>query len=327
MFRHFKHCIYCFSKLPETPQGVGEHIIPQSIYGFWRVYDVCSTCIKYFGDNVDQLAIKDIHILHAMSELYLSNVDKYLDEMPYVSTDSSLDRKIPMRRKHGRYKNKVVVDGNKYLECAEEDWERLGLQWLKRLSKLNAQDFEIEANRLKEAYLKLKPGQEVDSPLLQCKIRKGQTKNIQYDTTKLPNIAQLIAKITIPFLAYSLKGQQILDIKEIDSLTKFARFGESSDALNISKLPVNENNHAHPFHRLWLSSLGNIVFVDITFFGKVHWRVILTKSKPLIIETDNNEVFDELILVFNFENLNKREKNLLLKKNEEENYICYILNI
>lgn len=327
MFRHFKHCIYCFSKLPDYPSGDGEHVIPQSIHGFWRIYDICYNCIKYFGDGVDQLAIRDVHILHAMNELSLPNVDKYWDQMPYVSTDTLQNRKVPMRRKLGKYKNKVVLDSDTYLECAEEDWESLGLSWLKQHSKLDDNDFEVEANRLKAAYLKLKPGQEVHSRLLRCRIRKGQTRNIEYDKTKLPKIDQLIAKIAVPFLAYTLKGKQIRDINEIELLIEFARYGQFADRLNIRKLPVRKDGSAHPFHRLWLTSTGNFMFVDITFFGKVHWRIIFTKSEPLTIEINDSETADELMLVFDFENVNVREKNLLVKKNYETDYICYKLDI
>lgn len=325
MFFLLKKCIYCLEPLNDAPRGEGEHVIPKSIYGFWRIYDICPSCKQYFGDGIDQLAIKDVHILHAMDELELPNVEKYLDGMPYVSHDALNNRQMPMVRKKGRYKNKVVTDGNRYLECAEQDWEIVGIEWLKKFSNLNEQEFAKEATKLKTEYLKLKPGEEVHSDLLGCTIRKGQTSKVKYDESKLPDIAQLIAKISLPFIVYALNRDQILDLNEVDSLAHFARYGQISPGLSFKKLPVDENRPPHPFHRLWMSSVGNMVFVDVTFFGRVHWRITITKSIPLVFETNDQENADEIMLVFDFEKPDEKGKHIVVKRLADKKYVSYSL--
>jgi len=73
MFTYFKKCIFCFKPLSDKKTGDGEHAIPKNICGFWRVYDVCDLCKQYFGDNVDQLAIKNSWLINALKQLSISD--------------------------------------------------------------------------------------------------------------------------------------------------------------------------------------------------------------------------------------------------------------
>ncbi len=81
MFNFYKHCLFCFNPLTEVPSGVGEHVFPKSVYGFWRIYDVCDTCMKHFGDNIDQLPFQNPQVLKAIEQLQLPKAERYYEQI------------------------------------------------------------------------------------------------------------------------------------------------------------------------------------------------------------------------------------------------------
>lgn len=88
MFNFYKHCLFCFVPLLEIPSGIEEHVFPKSIYGFWRIYAVCETCMKYFDDNIDHLPLQNPQILKAIEQLRLPNTEKYYEQIKYKGTDT-----------------------------------------------------------------------------------------------------------------------------------------------------------------------------------------------------------------------------------------------
>ena len=323
MFKQYDFCIFCFKSLPKPPKGEGEHVIPKNVYGFWRIYDICEECKKYFGDNVDHLAIKNVHIVHAMHDLVLPKSDKFLDSLPYYSTDVFENRKVKMVRKDGKYKTKVKTDGDRYLECSEEDWEIVGVEWLKKFSNISKEEFNKEIERLRQEYNKLRPGQIIHSNLLQCYIRKSQTKNVEYDKEALPDISQLIAKIVISFLSYLLAGKQIVNINQYKMLLEHARYGHPLEKFVIGFLPPREETKFFKFHRIAMSCFSNILMVDVTFFGNLTWRTSLRCKSPITINLDTGRVADEVMLILDFEDLNNRQKVIGYKYSGTEEFDFY----
>ena len=124
MFHFYSHCLFCHNPLPEYPTGVGEHIFPKNIYGFWRIFDVCDECRKYFGDNIDQLAIQNPHVLNAMHQLKLPNADRYYEQLKYEGTDTIDGIKVKMIRKPDKFKTKARLINEDFFECSEEDWQK-----------------------------------------------------------------------------------------------------------------------------------------------------------------------------------------------------------
>ena len=126
IYKIYKYCIFCPQKLPNDTSGRGEHVIPESIFGFWRIFDICNDCKKHFGDNVDGLAIKNSHILNAMSNFNKEKVEKYFDEMPFSGKDSKTNNTVKMVRKKGELKAKVVIKNSESIQYSEEDFEEAG---------------------------------------------------------------------------------------------------------------------------------------------------------------------------------------------------------
>jgi len=155
MFNFYKHCLFCFKPLPEIPTGVGEHVFPKSAYGFWRIYDVCDECMKHFGDNIDQLALQHPQILKAIEQLNLTNANRYYEQIKYEGTDTIDGIKVKMVLKDGDFKTKAQEVNEDFFECAENDWENIGIKWLRNKTNLPDDDFLKEVERLKEGYFKL----------------------------------------------------------------------------------------------------------------------------------------------------------------------------
>jgi hypothetical protein len=91
--------------------GVGEHVIPLNIYGFWRIHSICRTCKDYFGREVDGLAQKEPAVLEAMGRLGLPGLDKLYEQLPYVATDVIDGNAVRMVRRGDEYRVKVAIKG------------------------------------------------------------------------------------------------------------------------------------------------------------------------------------------------------------------------
>lgn len=118
MFKFYNHCIFCKKKLPAEPNGVGEHVIPKNIYGFWRSHDICKECKQYFGDNIDQIPLQNVYILNAMKNLNLPNADELFEHLPHFGFDTIDKRKIPIIRKGDGFKIKSTRKDKNFLECS-----------------------------------------------------------------------------------------------------------------------------------------------------------------------------------------------------------------
>lgn len=324
MFKFHDHCIFCFEQLPTEPGGVGEHVIPKSIYGFWRLYDICDECKRYFGRNIDQLALQNVNIINAIKKLELPDADKLFDHLPYVSTDTIDQRKIPMIRKGRKFKIKSTVKDQDFLECSEDDWETFGIRWLENNVRYRVPkaEFDKEIEPLKGKYDALKPGETVHSDILNYSIRKSQTHNVEVNSEALSPITKLIAKITICFLWQVLSPQQIATIRDFEMLVKYARFGGDLRNFLINWCSLTQEVEYHKFHRLRLHVSDNTQIVDVTLFGYPNWRTVLGSAPPIILRDDKGKELEEVQLILDFEKLEKRQKYFGFKY-VSENQIRY----
>ena len=87
LFQQYDFCIFCLDPLSKERKGEGEHVFPQNICGSWRIYDVCSDCMKYFGDNIDQLSIKNPNIINALKDGKFKKSDIYFEQLQYKGKD------------------------------------------------------------------------------------------------------------------------------------------------------------------------------------------------------------------------------------------------
>ena len=310
MLKFYGYCIFCFKELPTEPKGEGEHIIPKNIYGFWRTYDVCEKCKEYFGDNVDQLPLKDIAILNAMKYLNLPNADKLFENLPYIGTDTIDKSNIQMIRKDGDFKIKVTAVDNRFLECSEDDWDMFGIKWLEDnvRHKVTKQVFDKEIEHMKNEYKALNPGDTVHSDILGYSIRKRQTYNVEVDKGALPAITKLIAKIVVCFLWLVLSPQQIAEIPDFEMLVKHARSEHELRKYLINWCSITQKVQYHKFHRLRLHTFANTQIVDITLFGYPNWRTVLKSTSPIILKDSEDQKLEEVQLILDFEDLENRKK-------------------
>ena len=321
MFTYFKKCIFCFEDLPETPTGDGEHVIPKNISGFWRVYDICDSCRQYFGDNVDQLSIKNPWIINAIKQLRISDHTKYSDNLPFVGKDTIDGSSVEMVKKDNNFKNKVRRIKDDFFECSEDDWKNIGRRWIKSTIRKNvdASILEEELNRLEKEYDSLEPGETVKSKILEITIRKRQVRKIQLATDKLPSITPLIAKIASFFLIYFLPPRVFKGLREIESLVNHARYNKEIQKRLINWCPVIVKEEYQKMHAIRMHGFEHTIVLDISLFGYPNWRIVLYCDNIVVFDPFENHVFDTLIFILDFRNDN-RQKLIGIKSDTEKDY-------
>jgi hypothetical protein len=320
MFSFYNHCIYCQNEIDEKSKTDGEHIIPKSIEGFWRSYDVCTDCKKYFGDNIDGLALKNIDIIEAMKNLGFKEKAPF-DGIPLYSKDIVNDTVIPFCSKNGMLRPKVEKSDN-YLSCGEDDWEFVAKKWLFDVATpiLGKDAAEIEINQIKERYKMLQPGEKLKIDSIRCTIRKGAAKNINVDTNKLPSITPLIAKISIAYLFLVFSGG-VADIKELLELRDHCRFnGPIGEQVIYRTRPQEESSYAK-YHNIYLESHNKLLMLRITMFGYCCWTVILTSEIPIKIGELNGKLVDASCLKLDFSDPNDKKKFIGFKYSGEKSML------
>jgi len=324
MFKYFSKCVFCFSDLPEEPTGEGEHVIPQNIYGFWHIYDVCDSCKQYFGDHVDQLSIKDPQILNALKQLELPDFEKYSKNLPFIGKDSIGGYSVDMVRKNKSFKNKVRQDADRFFECSEDDWKIIGKNWIRKSSdkKINTEDIERELANLEQKYDKSNPGETVESELLNIKIRKRQVKGVKLATDKLPSITPLIAKIAVIFLCYSMPARILASISDMNMLVRHARYNENTRDYFINWCPIWKKQEYVKMHVIRAFAVGYNLIVDVSLFGFPSWRIILNSDDAVTFEPTDDFEYDAVKLILDFRE-DKKELVVGYKIKGENSYEYY----
>ena len=324
MFNAFTHCAFCLTPLPNQPLGVGEHVIPLNVYGFWRVHSICRACKDYFGREVDGLAQKEPAVLEAMERLGLPGLDKLYEQLPYVATDVIDEKVVRMVRRGNEYRVKVAVEGMQLFECSESDWLRLGTAWLREQvdRAVSGEQFEHEIGWLKEEYKKLRPGEYVVSEALGYGVRKLQVSTPTIDRTRIAPITRLIAKIAVCFGWYTLPATAIAHMPGFHTLIRHARYGDPLPqyAINWCRLH-NEPKYAR-LHHIGLNFLSpQAVLMDVTLFGGTNWRVPLKADHPFEVRDREGRVVEEEHFFLDFSNLERRRKVVSIRwKNEGLKY-------
>jgi len=328
MFNCFPDCIFCEKSLRKNQTGEGEHVIPRNIYGFWRIYDVCDECMEYFGNYIDQLAIQNPLILEAMQKFNLPNADKYYDNLSYTAEDFKTGDMVEMTRKDGHFKPKVNIEGEDLFECAEEDWEIIGIKWLRDILKDKLPDDELaEAlEELKEKYKDAEPGEIIQSDKLDYSIRKSRTHKVKIADDTEQSITPLLAKINISFLHYFLTKKQLEHIIEYKMLFSHARYGGRLKEYLINWCTLADDKEYNKYHELTLRAFDGFPMVDITLFGYLNWRTVLTSSSKIILYDNNGRELDGIKFILDFENLEKRQKYLGLKYSDKTDLEFYKLH-
>jgi len=322
MFTYFKKCIFCFKPLPDKPTGDGEHVIPKNIYGFWRVYDVCESCRQYFGDKIDQLSIKHAWILHAIKQLGIPDYEKYSNNLPYIGKDTIGYYSVEMVRKDNKFKNKVRRYEDKFFECSEDDWKNIGQTWIKSSIRKNIDNNVLsdEISRLEKNYAAIKPGEMVESKILDIKIRKRQVKDVKLAIEKLPSITPLIAKIASIFLIYFLPPRIVSSMKEIESLVNHARYDKEIRQYFINWCPILINEEYQKMHAIRMHAFDYTLILDISLFGYPNWRIILNCDQKIKFDPFENIEYDTLIFIMDFRNEDDKQKILGIKLDKKNEY-------
>lgn len=320
MFKFYNRCVFCFEQLPIEPKGVGEHVIPKNIYGFWRIYDVCEGCKQYFGDCIDQLSLQNADILNAIQTLKLPDADKFGAQLSYVGTDTIDKRRIPMIRKDGKFKIKSTMKDKDFLECSEDDWKTFGVRWLENnvRHRVSKEEFDKEIEALKVKYDLLEPGGIVHSDVLDYSIRKRQTYNVEINKESLSPITKLIAKIVVCFSWLVFSPQQIATLSNFELLVNHARFGASLKEFLINWCPPAREIEYYKFHRLRVCVFDCTQIIDVTLFGYPNWRTVLGSTTPIALKDKDGMDLEEIQLILDFEELHRRRKYIALKYTNED---------
>jgi hypothetical protein len=327
VFKALNNCIFCNSKLPNDRSNVGEHIFPKNIYGFWRSYDLCSECMQYFGDNVDNLSINNPHILRAIEYLKLPKLEEYLRNYKYHGEDVYNGRKVEMIRKYGVYQTKTIKNEDKYFECPEVIWELIGTEWIKQHTKhkVSKEDLDKEIEKLKNEYRSIKPGYTIKSELLGYTIRKTQINQVKPDDSTFKSITPLLAKIAVAFLYYFLPLKITLSIDQLDLLKDHAIGNAEIPEYFINPCSFSDEEYYEKNHAVSIHIEHYLLILDITFFGSIIWRILLNINKKFDFDEIDGVKYNDMMFYQDFRDQNDRKKIVLIKPIDDIKYIQYEL--
>lgn len=303
----YKNCIFCLKPLPGKRQD--EHVIPKNINGFWTIDMICNECMEHFGKNVDQLSIKDIRILKAMDYLGFKVNDKYRD-LPYKAQDTIGSGNVKMILKNDRFKVKTSVR-NDFLEIPTEDFDIIGINWLRKGNKLSKKEFDEETNRVKIKIQNLNIGDNYYSEKLGCYFINRQATKVKIDTENIPSVTPLIAKIVICLLFSFIPARQIINLKESEMLRSHARYNEKlNEGIIYSIMPISKKQYGK-YHFIRLKIYKNAIEINIIFFGHPSWLIKLHGNNEILIPFKNDGRIEEVNFIFDFKD--KREAIIYIK--------------
>lgn len=319
------NCIYCGSSLPESISEDGEHIFPKNVYGFWRSYDVCSECMKYFGDNIDNLSINNPHVLRAIEHLKLTKLEDYLRNFKYQGEDVYNGRTVEMIRKNGIYQTKTINNEDKYFECPEDKWELIGTKWIEKHTKHKVSKGVLvkEIEKLRSEYKNIKPGQTIKSDILEYTIRKTQVKHVKPDQKSFKSITPLLAKIAVAFIHYFTPQKIRSSIKQLELLKQHARYNVSIPKYFINPCSLSDEEYYEKNHAVSIHIEPYLLILDITFFGSINWRILLNTFEKCDFDEVEGVKYNDMMFIQDFRDQNFRQKIIMIKPVNDSKYIQY----
>lgn len=324
MFAFYRNCLFCNVALPDVRSGEGEHVIPRSILGFWRIHDVCHDCISFFGQSVDRLAVQNTEILDAMKHLGIGNVDSLLENVSWKAQDVLDNRPVQMIRRKGEFRIKTTKLED-FIECAEDRIDQIARPWLWQIlrGKLSKEQFDEEFHGFLDAYKTLQVGESYTSSKFGFTIKKGQTKGVQVERAHPEEFTRLIAKIVCCFLHYSVRPVDLTSIEEIHNLRNHARHNDPLVPFLINWLRPLEGTTPQPFHSLTVFPEKSYCIVDTAFFGIASWRAFLHTNSPLEIPDPEGRKAEALRLILDFHSPDNRMKFTGYKFPESDSFDWY----
>ena len=283
--------------------------------------------MKHFGDNVDQLPFQNPYILKAIEQLKLPKAEQYYGQIPYEGTDTVDGHKVKMIRKDGTFKTKAQELNEDFFECSEDDWHKIGVNWLKQRTSLSEKEFDKEIVDLKKRYNALKPGEIVTSCRLGFSIKKRSVRDACFDESGLDPISPLIAKIVVSYLHYIFSAEELVELDKMESLINHARYLRGIPTFMINWCPLLLESEYKKFHRVLITFLGKSILVDVTFFGYPSWRILLNSNKPIYKYDSDGKLIEELLFILDFENANSRKKYIGFKNKDSKNPVFYEIEL
>jgi len=329
MFNAFKHCLYCHKGLTKDRSTIGEHIFPANVYGFWRSHDVCAECMQYFGDYVDNLTLCHPHILRGIEQLGLPKLEDYLRNLRYEARDVFNGRRVEMIRRDGSFQTKTISYEDEYLECPEDNWEKIGIQWALKHNrhKVSDEKLEEEIKEIKRRYRELKPGETHTSDLLNYTIRKSQVKGVELDKNAVPSITPLIAKIATAFLFYFLTLKVTLSIKDLELLINHARNNIDLPKYFINPCAFSQEEFFERIHAVSVHYDSFLLIMDVTFFGSINWRLLLRPEEKFVFQKIDGYSYVDLMFIQDFNDLENKKKYIAIKPIDSDEYIRYLISV
>lgn len=323
-------CIYCEKKLSEQEKGgEGEHIFPKNIKGFLKSWDVCNECIKYFGDNLDGLTIKNSQIFKAQKELKY-NVKNFYPGVKFVGIDKHSREEKDYLHYKGKFQiRKSSSTTGDFIELPEYQLEKNGKTWLRKnlsiLDKISQKIFDEEFDRIRNEYSKLKPDEEIRSDVFNAVFRKRGIEKVVTKEDLIYNIQPLVSKIVVFFLymifgiyfknSYSNVNEFVRNCMKCEKFSTHYFLGPLQTDLKVTRYLK--------FHEICFTNLKHDGIIDVVFFGNIIWRAFLQASNEDIVNKLAEFYEFKIILDFEFDNDRKILLGFKEKEKDELKYLEY----
>lgn len=278
-------CLFCRSPLPNKVTGKGDHVIPESLKGTWRIHDICRGCNSYFGHAVDALALRWGPILRALHHLNISTPGSILWE----GTDMHDGGVVQFTAKGDKLRMNLSWTSAEVVGSEEDPCLR---QWARiNGTAIPPKQFEQNYDALTAAYKSLQPGQKAASVPLNLTMVKRRVENLKIKAVETPSfIDRLVAKTASEFALYACSPRRLDDAREsYQNLRLFARYGSSRDGFTIHHVNAEEYRKVKPYHRLSAKITPEAILIELSLFSTLHWLVILSYDTPQQSTTVNSK--------------------------------------
>lgn len=313
MWSIFTKCLFCDQDLPNSPTGLGEHVIPANLFGFWCSHDVCSKCIEYFGFKIDKLGINNPYLINSMEKLKIQNLEKKYEQMPFIGINTLTNVPVKMIRRKGTFKATTRIEDNNFLECSETDFDYVAIPFINSLiqEKLPKDVIQKAIVDLKDKYLKLKIGESIISDIFKITLKRNQVRDVEYDFERVPIITPLIAKIVFTAIHYFVPLDLLGSLSNYWAYRDHARFNKEIKEFTINDCILQKNDIRFPFHAIrFLGGGGNTLMVDCMLFGYNNWRCLFYSDKEVrLLDGFNNEV-ERISFYMDFQEQQNKKKFL-----------------
>ena len=327
----FGRCIFCRDELTRAEKkGRGEHVIPEYLSGAICFKDVCSSCNSDLGKTADSPAKEESRIVAAAFELGLPELtSKIYDHGSGTFYDSEESVELNVKFRDGLPRITPQKFGEKLFVDSKDTISKL-IEILKKNPPEGVAKEEVK--KLVEDHSEIIENQEaekkIELPKLEHTTKKRPGDIVFHPTITSEAAHRLVAKIGYEIMFYAMSGPRLSLYSDVMVHLMKVAFGVEEPRKAVFMYPrrpiapSNRNGGAKHFHQIVIRYEDRATIIDIYFFGRVGFSLLLTgDSKEAYGPLDDEIVL--LSLVNWFKSEEEKRKFIFFQTVDDDEPVCY----